>query len=226
MRALPTRPGARCCLTRAVWLATVVQCVTGGLGVDTDSTQTATAVETTRSRLELARLCIPGARQIGLVFSSFGGREEVLPVLPGLSASWSEGDRQVHALIAQQPPAGSLRGRRSRSSYRNQRKPVTLGQCCAKPSQLDLRQRCTTPHAARWPPPAGIAADDCQRPLRGCRRATGSPRDLAANAEPERGARGGHRPPCWTDLSLNPQRESTVSPPELRQVAGLRDPVR
>lgn len=36
--------------TRAVWLATVVQCVTGGLGV-TLIPQTAAAVETTRSRL-------------------------------------------------------------------------------------------------------------------------------------------------------------------------------
>lgn len=47
--------------TRAVWLATVVQCVTGGLGV-TLIPQTAAAVETTRSRLELARfVALPGA---------------------------------------------------------------------------------------------------------------------------------------------------------------------
>lgn len=72
--------------TRAVWLATVVQCVTGGLGV-TLIPQTAAAVETTRSRLEL-----------GLVFSSFGGREKSYQRLAGIIGKLIRGDRQVRLI--------------------------------------------------------------------------------------------------------------------------------
>ncbi len=84
--------------TRAVWLATVVQCVTGGLGV-TLIPQTAAAVETTRSRLELARFVAPARpRRIGLVFSSFGGREKSYQRLAGIIGKLIRGDRQVRLI--------------------------------------------------------------------------------------------------------------------------------
>lgn len=73
--------------TRAVWLATVVQCVTGGLGV-TLIPQTAAAVETTRSRLELARFVAPARHDesVWCLALSAAARSPT-SVLPGLSAS-------------------------------------------------------------------------------------------------------------------------------------------
>ncbi|CMM84800.1 Conserved protein of uncharacterised function%2C possible fragment of LysR/OxyR-like transcriptional regulator [Mycobacterium tuberculosis] len=73
--------------TRAVWLATVVQCVTGGLGV-TLIPQTAAAVETTRSRLELARFVAPARRDESVwCLALLAAARSPTSVLPGLSAS-------------------------------------------------------------------------------------------------------------------------------------------
>jgi LysR family hydrogen peroxide-inducible transcriptional activator len=81
--------------TRAASLATAVQCVAGGLGV-TLIPQSAVAVETARSRLELAYFASPRpGRRIGLVFRSSSGREAPYRQLAGLIGELLAADKQV-----------------------------------------------------------------------------------------------------------------------------------
>jgi LysR family hydrogen peroxide-inducible transcriptional activator len=81
--------------TRAASLATAVQCVSGGLGV-TLIPQSAVAVETARSRLELAYFAAPRpGRRIGLVFRSSSGREGPYRQLAGLIGELLANDQQV-----------------------------------------------------------------------------------------------------------------------------------
>lgn len=83
--------------TRAVWLATVVQCVTGGLGV-TLIPQTARRRDHAKpaGTRPIRRPC--PARRIGLVFSSFGGREKSYQRLAGIIGKLIRGDRQVRLI--------------------------------------------------------------------------------------------------------------------------------
>ncbi len=83
--------------TRAVWLATVVQCVTGGLGV-TLIPQTAAAVETTRSRLELARFVAPARRDESVWCLALSAREKSYQRLAGIIGKLIRGDRQVRLI--------------------------------------------------------------------------------------------------------------------------------
>ncbi|WP_027499515.1 LysR substrate-binding domain-containing protein [Rhodococcus sp. UNC363MFTsu5.1] len=87
--------------TRATSLATVVQCVAGGLGV-TLVPDSAVPVETRRGDLATARFASPApGRTIGLVFRSSSGRADgyrrladvVRSVAPGVAVS--QGDRPV-----------------------------------------------------------------------------------------------------------------------------------
>ncbi|AOW92460.1 LysR family transcriptional regulator [Rhodococcus sp. WMMA185] len=78
--------------TRATSLATVVQCVAGGLGV-TLVPNSAVGVETRRADLSTARFAEPApGRTIGLVFRASSGR--------------AEGYRQLAALLRSAAPAG------------------------------------------------------------------------------------------------------------------------
>ncbi|TJZ75408.1 LysR family transcriptional regulator [Rhodococcus oryzae] len=87
--------------TRATSLATVVQCVAGGLGV-TLVPDSAVPVETRRGDLATARFASPApGRTIGLVFRSSSGRADgyrrladvVRSVAPGAAATPSAGSR-------------------------------------------------------------------------------------------------------------------------------------
>lgn len=84
--------------TRAVWLATVVQCVTGGLGGDTDSADRGRRRDHAKpaGTRPIRRPC--PARRIGLVFSSFGGREKSYQRLAGIIGKLIRGDRQVRLI--------------------------------------------------------------------------------------------------------------------------------
>jgi LysR family transcriptional regulator, hydrogen peroxide-inducible genes activator len=81
--------------TRAASLATVVQCVTGGLGV-TLIPQSAVSVEAARSQLGLAYFEAPRpGRRIGLVFRSASDREGPYRQLAGLVGELVGAEQQV-----------------------------------------------------------------------------------------------------------------------------------
>jgi LysR family hydrogen peroxide-inducible transcriptional activator len=81
--------------TRAASLTTVVQCVTGGLGV-TLIPQSAVPVEAARSQLGLAYFAAPRpGRRIGLVFRSASDREGPYRQLAGLVGELVGAEQQV-----------------------------------------------------------------------------------------------------------------------------------
>ncbi len=91
------------------------------------------------------------ARRIGLVFSSFGGREKSTSVLPGYRQA-DRGDRQVRP---------DRIAATSRIAARPVRQVVLLASASPLPGRASTvaarlaSKRCTTPHAAPGWPPAG-----------------------------------------------------------------------